>query len=183
MRFILRGRRSIWWCCSVILRRRRSIWWCCSVIFRSRGSIWWCCSVTFRGRRNICWCCSVTFRGRRSIWWNLGRLPEHLNVVIFDTKCISKVRKVTSANRWVIMVESAAHWKWHFNRFRQVSLRFRSAIVGQAQYLVRLNGDACCSAYCKWRFICEHDPSWQSFCVAGAVFDEVGGCLLLLRLL
>ena len=50
----------------------------------------------------------------------------------------------------------------------------------QAQYLVRLEGDACCSAYCKWRFIREHDQSWHSFCVAGAVFGEVGGWLLLL---
>ena len=27
----------------------------------------------------------------------------------------------------------------------------------QAQYLVRLEGDACCSAQCKWRFICHED--------------------------
>ena len=37
----------------------------------------------------------------------------------------------------------------------------------QAQYLVRLEGDDSCSAHC--------------ICVAGAVFGEVGGCLLLLR--
>ena len=45
----------------------------------------------------------------------------------------------------------------------------------QAQYLVRLQGDACRSAHCKWRFICGADQSWHSFCVAGAVFGEVGG--------
>ena len=50
----------------------------------------------------------------------------------------------------------------------------------QAQYLVRLEGDDSCSAHCKWRFICDADQSWDSFCVAGAVFGEVGGCLLLL---
>ena len=27
----------------------------------------------------------------------------------------------------------------------------------QAQYLVRLEGDTCCSAYCKCRFICDED--------------------------
>ena len=53
----------------------------------------------------------------------------------------------------------------------------------QAQYLVRLEGDACCSAHCKWRFICDADQSWDSFCVAGAVFGEVGGWLLLLCVL
>ena len=29
----------------------------------------------------------------------------------------------------------------------------------QAQYLVRLEGDACCSAHCKGRFICDADQS------------------------
>ena len=47
----------------------------------------------------------------------------------------------------------------------------------QAQYLVRLEGDFACSAHCKWRFICDADQSWDSFCVAGAVFGE-GGVLL-----
>ena len=47
-------------------------------------------------------------------------------------------------------------------------------ISWQAQYLVRLDCDSCCSAHCKWRFICDVDQSSQSFCVAGAVFGEVG---------
>ena len=55
--------------------------------------------------------------------------------------------------------------------------------VWQAQYLVRLEGDACCSPHCKWRFICDADQSWHSFCVASAVFGEVGGWSLLLRAL
>ena len=29
----------------------------------------------------------------------------------------------------------------------------------QAQYLVKLAGDACCSTHCKWRFICDADQS------------------------
>ena len=45
----------------------------------------------------------------------------------------------------------------------------------QAQYLVRLAGDFTCSAHWKWRFICVADRWWPSFCVAGAVFGEVGG--------
>ena len=53
----------------------------------------------------------------------------------------------------------------------------------QAQYLVRLEGDFTCSAHWKWRFICDADHWWHSFCVAGAVFGEVGGWLYLLRAL
>ena len=56
-------------------------------------------------------------------------------------------------------------------------------ISWQAQYLVRLDGDFACSAHWKWRFICVADHWWHSFCVAGAIFGEVGGCLLLLRAL
>ena len=47
----------------------------------------------------------------------------------------------------------------------------------QAQYLVRLEGDFTCSTHWKWGFICDADHWWHSFCVAGAVFDEVGGWL------
>ena len=43
----------------------------------------------------------------------------------------------------------------------------------QAQYLVRLEGGFTCSAHWKWRFICDADHWWHSFCVAGAVFGEV----------
>ena len=45
----------------------------------------------------------------------------------------------------------------------------------QAQYLVTLEGDACCSAHCKGRFICDEDQRRDSFYVAGAVFGDVGG--------
>ena len=56
-------------------------------------------------------------------------------------------------------------------------------ISWQAQYLVRLEGDFTCSTQWKWRFICDADHWWHSFCVAGALFGEVGGWLLLLRAL
>ena len=54
-------------------------------------------------------------------------------------------------------------------------------ISWQAQYLVRLEGDFSCSAHWKWRFICDADHWWHSFCVAGAIFGEVGGWLYLLH--
>ena len=56
-------------------------------------------------------------------------------------------------------------------------------ISWQAQYLVRLEGDFSCSTHWKWGFICDADHWWHSFCVAGAVFGEVGGWLHLLHAL
>ena len=56
-------------------------------------------------------------------------------------------------------------------------------ISWQAQYLVRLEGDLIGSAHWKWRFLCRADHRWRSFCVAGAVFGEVGGWLYLLHAL
>ena len=53
----------------------------------------------------------------------------------------------------------------------------------QAQYLVMLEGDFTFSAHWKWSFICHADHWWRSFCVAGAVFGDVGGWLYLLRAL
>ena len=49
--------------------------------------------------------------------------------------------------------------------------------VWQAQHLVRLDADCTCSAHWKWRCICDADRRWHWFCVAGAVFGEVGGWL------
>ena len=48
-------------------------------------------------------------------------------------------------------------------------------LVWQAQYLVKLEGDLTGCAHWKWRFICDAEHWWHWFCVAGAVFGEVGG--------
>ena len=80
-------------------------------------------------------------RGRRSIWWG-SRLtllaPRILNDVSYEAR-----------------INHEIHFAW------------------QAQYLVRFEVDFACSAHWKWRFICDADQSWDSFCVAGAVFGEV----------
>ena len=57
----------------------------------------------------------------------------------------------------------------------------------QAQYLARLEGDPCCPAHCKWRFICDGwslifrgGAAWSfgdvavSFVLAGTAFGHVG---------
>ena len=55
--------------------------------------------------------------------------------------------------------------------------------VWQVQYLVRLGGDLTGFTHWKWGFICDADQWWHSFCVAGAVFGDVGGWLYLLHAL
>ena len=98
-----------------------------------------------------------------------GMIAGAGNVVIFNRICSWRVRKVASVARrvavcvfWVgsfsdhgrivvgIMVGSVAHWKCHVQLF---SLNFSKMwewnFAWQAQYLVRLQGDACRSAQCK----------------------------------
>ena len=95
-------------------------------------------------------------------------------------------------------VPEAAGARWRFyrriilglcsNRLLAEALQDVSAeilsfeISWQARYLVRLEGDLTGSAHWKWRFICA-DHRRHSFCVAGAVFGEVGGWLDLLHAL
>ena len=83
------------------------------------------------------------------------------NVVIFNTKCVSEARKVTSANGRVRDDEFMfGSWSDHVRIVPalELTLQLFSAnfslilecnFAWQAQYLVRLEGDACCSAHCK----------------------------------
>ena len=90
-------------------------------------------------------------RGRRIIWWGWRVMPV--------------APRIVSDVSYVMRINHEIPFAW------------------QAQYLVRLEVDACCSAHCTWPFICDADQSWHSFCVAGAVFGEVGGRFLSLRAL
>ena len=95
------------------------------------------------------WRMRFILRGRRSIWWcwRVTLLAPRIgNDVSYVTQIIDDI---------------------HFAR--------------QAQYLVRFQLSVLCSTYWKWRFICDADHWWHSFCVAGRVFGEVGQWLLLRR--
>ena len=89
-------------------------------------------------------------------------------------------------------VSEAAGARWRFYRrissdYGRIVFLLAEALQGfsaqiltfkiswQAQYLVRLEGDLTGSAHWKWRFICDADHWWHWFCVAGAIFGEVGG--------
>ena len=100
------------------------------------------------------WCGSMMrfiLRGRGSIWWCWRVTPV-------ASRIGNDVSYATRINYYI-------HFPW------------------QAQYLVKLEGDSCCSPHWKWCFICDADQSWHSFCVAGALSGEVGRWLLLLRAL
>ena len=57
---------------------------------------------------------------------------------------------------YVTRIDDASHFAW------------------QAQHLVMLEDEICCSAHCKWRVMFDGHQSWESFCVAGAAFGDVG---------
>ena len=64
-------------------------------------------------------------RGRRSIWWGWRVMPV--------------APRIVSDVSYVMRINHEIHFAW------------------QAQYLVRLEVDACCSAHCKWPSnLCSH---------------------------
>ena len=127
-----------------------------------------------------------------------GMIAGAGNVVIFNRICSRPVRKVALAARrvqfcvvWVGSVSDRSRivlgsFSDHGRIGRALEMTFHlfsanfcemlgGHFAWQAQYLVRLEGDACCSPHCKSRFICDADQACDAYCVAGAVFGEVGG--------
>ena len=143
-----------------------------------------------------------SFRGRRSIWWGwrvtlLG--PRIGNAVSYVTQIIDDIHFAWQA-QYLVRLEGgftwSAHWKWGFMCDADHwwhSCCVAGAVFGEVggwlhllhalEYFVRLEGDFSCSTHWKWGFICDADHWWHSFCVAGAVFGEVGGWLHLLHAL
>ena len=155
---------------------------------QSRGSF-------FRGRRSICWrrwpggglglfVAGAAFREILGDSWSA-------KCFLFHTKCVSKMRRVGSPKaagaRWRSYLRTMlGSWSnqisfggsnWGFEGLSTAILTRK--IAWQAQYLVKLGADSCCSAHCKWHFI--YDADRGLVVVAGAVFGEAGGWLLLLR--
>ena len=71
---------------------------------------------------------------------------------------------------WWLLMLRALYWTFHV---RQGSI-IRFIFLWPAQYLANWGDESCCSAHCTGHVICEEDPSWDSFFVAGAMFGEVG---------
>ena len=66
-------------------------------------------------------------RGRRSIWWKWGMIPV--------------APRIVNDVLYLMRINHEIHFAW------------------QAEYSVKLGDDSCCSAHCKWRFICHADES------------------------
>ena len=117
----------------------------------------------------------VILCGRRSIWWGWMVTPVALRIV-------NDVSYVTTIKHRVILCgRRSIWWGWMVTPVAPrivndvsyvTTIKHASHSVWQARYLVRLEGDTCCSAHCKWRFICDQDQTWESFCLTGAIFGE-----------
>ena len=222
MTFILRGRRSIWWGWRVTLLTPR-IGNDVSYVTQIIDDIHFAWQAQYLVKLE----CDFSWQAQQFVtFWEIAGAR---NVVIFHTKCVSKMGRVRSPKRRVgdddfmvglcsdyvrIILESSFYWRkqfrdsplkcWEFRGRRGIwwgwrvtllaprirnDVSYVSQITGDihfvwhAQQLVKLEAASCCSAHCKWRFICHADQSRDSFLVAGAVFGEVGGWLCLLRAL
>ena len=116
-------------------------------------------------------CCILQYK----IVSKLGRVRSPKRRVRDDDFILGYRRISSDYGRIVFLLAEA------LQGFSAQTLTFK--ISWQAQYLVRLEGDLTGSAHWKWRFLCRADHRWRSFCVAGAVFGEVGGWLYLLHAL
>ena len=161
------GRRSTWCRSSVTFRGRCSTWWSSSVTFPGRCSTWWSSSVTFRGRRSTSWSASVTFRGRRSTWWR------------FECKIGRETLYCSIENA------RGEFEKWPHLRGGLRTVGFMVGLfsdhgrimVGSFSDRPRIGNDVSpVFGHFLWNFA-------MQFCVAGAVFGEVGSWHLLLRAL
>ena len=82
------------------------------------------------------------------------------NVIFFHTECVSKMGRVRSpkrSNRLSFGGSTSGSFRWNLELKDFVA----GAVLGEFVRAPR-------------RFICEADQSWDSFCVAGTVFGEVG---------
>ena len=148
MRFILCGRRSIWWSVE------------CDFSWQAQHF------VTFweiAGARNV-----VFFNTKwspRSHGEGLRSGGCEMTILSSDIGYSDIVGNVLGcSNRLSIGGSNSGILRWNHE------LR----ISWQAQYLVRLEGGFACCAHWKWRFICDAEHWCDSFCVAGAVFGEAG---------
>ena len=140
--------------------------------FRGRRSIWWGWRVTLVAPRivnDVSWVKRINHES--DFPWQAQYLvklevdclvaPPSGNVVYVRRMQFGEVGVTSVASR---IVNDVSYVRG-FNH--DVILRVAGAVV-------KLEGDSCCSAHCKWRFICEEDQSWEWSSVAGAVFGEVG---------
>jgi len=145
-------------------------------------------------------CCILQYK----IVSKMGRVRSRKRRMRDDDFIVGCGRIVVGCGR--IIVESFFYWRKHSGSYRRRTIWWGCRVtllapgIGndlsyvtqsrdgihfawQAQYLVILEGDFTCSTHWKWFFICDADQWWHLFCVAGAVFGDVGGWRYLLHAL
>ena len=151
MRFILRGRRSIWRGSRLTLHPPR-ILNDVSYVRRINHEIHFAWQVQYLVKLDCGSCCSAHCKWRfmwdadqswdsffawqaQYFWWSWTVTPVAPRIV-------NDVSYLTRINHH-------SHFAW------------------QVQYLVKLEDDSCCSAHCKWRCICDGHQSckWRFICV------------------
>ena len=174
-----RVRRSIWWSSSVTFGGRCSTWWRSSVTFGGTCSTWWRfeCKI---GREtmyftieNARWARKVTSVARRVVVcvFVVGSFSDHGRIILGSSlhwKCrfICFQRFCQKVCNAILRGRRSIWWGWIVTPVatrivNEVSYVMRTKYASlsgwQAQYLVRLDRDTCCSAHCKWGCICNHD--------------------------
>ena len=122
--------------------------------------------------------------GYRRISSDYGRIVFLLAEALQGFSAQILTFKISWQAQYLVRLEGdftcSTHWK---GRLKVTQIIDDIHFAWQAQYLLSLKGDFTCSTQWKWRFICDADERWHSFCVAGAVFGEVGRWPLLRRAL
>ena len=188
MTFILRGRRSIWWCWRVTLLAPR-IGNDVSYVTQISDDIHFAWQAHYLVK------CESDFSWQAQHFVTFWEIAGTRNVVFLRYKIVSKMGRVRSPKRRVRDDDFILGLCSDIVGYRRIVFLLAEALQGvsgqilsfkiswQAQYLVRLEGDFTCSAHWKWRFICHADQRWHSFSVAGALFGAVGGWLYLFHTL
>ena len=224
MTFILRGRRSIWWCWRVTLLAPRigndvsyvtqisddiHFAWQAQYLVKCESDFSWqaqrCRDIL--GDSRDAKCCILQYKIVSKMGTSKVSEAAGAEMTILSSDVVGcgriivessfYLRKHSGSYRWNLelpdfvagaLFGEVAGWLYllhalemTFHMWRRSGMTF--ILRRQAQYLVMLEGDFTCSTHWKWRFICDADQWWHSFCVAGAVFGDVGGWLYLLHAL
>ena len=137
MRFILRGRRSFWWSWRMIPVAPRIVNDVSSVM-RINHEIHFAWQAQYLVKLDCDSCCSAHCKWR--FMWDAGQ------------------------SWFILRGRRSIWWSWIVtpvvpqivNDVSYVTrINHEIQFARKAQYLVKLDCDSCCSAHCKWRFICD----------------------------
>ena len=163
-----------------------------TLILCGRCSIWWGWRVIFVWQAQYLVRLAGDFSWQAQHFVTFWEIAGTRHVVFYTTKSSPKMGRVRSRKWRVRDDDFIVGYRRMWSDYRRIVFLLAEALQGfsaqiltfkiswQAQCLVRLDGDFTASTHWKWGCICEADHWWLAFCVAGAVFGEVAGCLCLL---